>query len=95
MILLLVLTIGQTHAYSESSSNAALRFGICFTTEQYHDTKLLKILSDANALHYLYKEIIEWGCSAQCDNYDFKPQCSLPNAQVKYLAENWLQCQNS
>jgi hypothetical protein len=33
--------------YSESANNAAFRFGVRFlTTEQYHKSKLLKILSD-------------------------------------------------
>jgi hypothetical protein len=46
--------------YSESANDAALRYGVHFTTEQYHKTKLLKILSDANALqHYFYKEVME------------------------------------
>jgi hypothetical protein len=43
----------QAGIYSESASNTALMFGgICFTTKQHHETKLLQILSDANALHY-------------------------------------------
>jgi hypothetical protein len=42
----------QAWINSESANNAALKFGIRFTTQQYHKTKLLKILSDANALHY-------------------------------------------
>jgi hypothetical protein len=32
----------QAGIYSESANDAALRFGIRFTTEQYHKTKLLK-----------------------------------------------------
>ena len=46
--------------YTESPNNAALRFGIRFTTAQFHETKLLKLLSDANAPHFLYKKVIEW-----------------------------------
>ena len=80
--------------YSDSANDSALRFGIRFTTEQYHETKLLKILSDANAPHYLYKDIIEWGRAANGDNYHFYPQRSTRKAQVKYL-ETWLQCQKS
>jgi hypothetical protein len=62
-----------------------LRFGIRFTTEQYHKTKLLKILSDANAPHYLYKDVMNWGSAARLDNYHFNPTRSSRNAQVKYL----------
>ena len=84
----------QAGVYSESPNDAALRFGIRFTTAQFHETKLLKILSDANASHYLYKEIMEWGRAAEHDNYNFNPTRSSRNAQVKYL-EKWLQCQKS
>ncbi len=80
--------------YTDSANDSALRFGIRFTTEQYHETKLLKLLSDANAPHYLYKDIIEWGRAANGNNYHFNPQRSTRKAQVKYL-ETWLQCQKS
>jgi hypothetical protein len=54
-------TIHPAGTYSESTNDSALRFGIRFTTEKYHKTKLLKILSNANAPHYLYKEVMNWG----------------------------------
>jgi hypothetical protein len=71
-----------------------LRFGIRFTTEQYHETKLLKILSNANASRFLYKDVMNWGCTAWLDNYDFNPSRASRNAQVKYL-EKWLNFQDS
>ena len=86
--------IDRAGVYSDSANDSALRFGIRFTTEQYHETKLLKILSDANAPHYLYKDIVEWGRAANGNNYHFYPQRSTRKAQVKYL-ETWLQCQKS
>jgi hypothetical protein len=87
-------TIHPAGTYSESTNDSALRFGIRFTTKQYHETKLLKILSDANAPHYLYKEVMNWGSAAHLDNYHFNPTRSSSKAQVKYL-EKWLQCQYS
>ena len=33
---------------------------ICYTNTMYYQTKLLKILDDANVSHDLYKKIIEW-----------------------------------
>jgi hypothetical protein len=66
-------TIHPAGTYSESTNDSALRFGIRFTTEQYHKPKLLKILSDANAPHYLYKEGMNWGRAARLDNYHFNP----------------------
>jgi hypothetical protein len=80
--------------YSESTNDSALRFGIRFTTEQYHETKLLKILSNANTSYYLYKEVVDWGSAERLENYNFNPTRSSRNAQVKYV-ENWLRCQHS
>ena len=80
--------------YTESAHEAALRFGSRFTTKQYHETKLLKLLSDANAPHFLYQNITQWGRAAQRDRYDFHPSCSTRNAQIKSL-EKWLHMQNS
>jgi hypothetical protein len=87
-------TIHPVGTYSESTNDSALRFGIRFITEQYHKTKLLKILSNANAPHYLYKEVMNWGSATHLDNYHLNPTRSSRKAQVKYL-EKWLQCQYS
>ena len=32
----------------------------CFTTSQYHETKLLHILNQAHIPHFLYKDILDW-----------------------------------
>jgi hypothetical protein len=87
-------TIHPAGTYFESTNDSALRFGIRFTTKQYHETKLFKILSNANAPHYLYKEVMNWGSDAHLDNYHFNPTRSSRKAQVKYL-EKCLQCQYS
>ena len=62
--------------FAESANDQALRYGCRFTSAQYHETKLLKILSDANAAHYLYKDITEWGRVAREDDYHFNPSRS-------------------
>jgi hypothetical protein len=46
-------TTKQVYILTECADDAALRFGIRFTTKQYHKTMLLKSLRDANASHYL------------------------------------------
>ena len=33
---------------------------ICYTSTMYYQTKLFKILDDANVSHDLYKNIIDW-----------------------------------
>jgi hypothetical protein len=76
----------QASVYTKSPNDAALRLGIHFTTAQFHKTKLLKLLSDANgAPHYLYKNVIEWGRGAVHDEYDFHPTRTSRTALVKYL----------
>ena len=78
----------------ETPHKAALDFGIRFTKAQYHETKLLKLLSDANAPHFLYKDILNWAQAAKRDNYDFIPERSSRNGQIKYL-EKWMHMQDS
>jgi hypothetical protein len=80
--------------YGETPHDSAYRFGIRFTTAQYHETKLLKILNDANAPHYLYKDIIEWARFARQQNYDFMPDRCSRSAHMKQL-EKWLQCKKA
>jgi hypothetical protein len=82
----------QAGVYTESPKAAALRFGIGFTTAQLHKTKVLQLFSDANAPHYLYKNVIEWGLAAVHDEYNFHPTRTTQTAQVKYL-EKWLKFQ--
>jgi hypothetical protein len=41
--------------FTELPNDAALRFSIRFTTVQFHETKLLKLLSNANAPHFVQK----------------------------------------
>jgi hypothetical protein len=56
--------------------------------------RLLKILCDANAPHYLYKEVMNRGSVTHLDNYHFNPTRSSRKAQVKHL-KKWLRCQYS
>jgi hypothetical protein len=42
----------RADTYSFTANDTALRFGIQFTTKQYHITKLSKVLSDANTSHF-------------------------------------------
>ncbi len=50
-----------SYFYSESANDAALRFGIRFTTEQYYKTELLQILRAANASYYpIARPLLQW-----------------------------------
>ena len=61
------------------------RLGIKYTTEQFTETKLLKILSDAAAPHFLYQDILSWAAEAKRNQYSFRPERLERSAQVKYL----------
>ncbi len=86
--------IGPPHnsagTFSESLQAVAVCFGISFTTKQFYETKLSKLLNNANAAHHLYKDIMQWARDAHNTKYNFDPQHLSRNAQVQYL-EKWLQ----
>ena len=42
-----------------------------FTATVHHQTKLLKILNDANIPNYLYNKIVDWAIETQISNIDF------------------------
>ena len=63
--------------------------GIKYTTEQFTETKLLKILNNAAAPHFLYQDILAWVTEAKRNQYSFRHQRLKRSSQVKYL-EKWL-----
>ena len=67
----------------------ANQFGIKYTAAQFTETKLLKILNDAAAPHFLYHDILSWASEAKRNKYSFCPQRLERSSQVKYL-EKWL-----
>jgi hypothetical protein len=66
------------------------QFGIKYTAEQFTETKLLKILNDVGAPHFLYQDILSWALEAKRNKkYLFCPQRLERSSQVEYL-EKWL-----
>jgi hypothetical protein len=52
-------------------------YGIYFTSSTFVETKLLKMLNDAHAPHFLYQDVLNWtkeGAAKEL-NYDFLPCC--------------------
>ena len=41
---------------------------MCFTAIVYHQTKILKILNNANVPNYLYNKTIDWAIKGQMSN---------------------------
>ena len=65
------------------------RATISYTTAQFHETKLLKLLNDAQAPHYLYEQILSWAEQAKLEKYSFAPQRKSRANQINHL-KKWL-----
>jgi hypothetical protein len=50
--------------------------GVTFTNSDFMETKLLKILNDAHAPHFLYQDLLNWAKEAKRSKYDFLPKRS-------------------
>ena len=76
---------------SFNDSNCSRRipgmFGISYTTSQYVETKLLKILNDINAPRNTYQDIMNWIKEAKQMQYSFAPTFMTRNAQVNHLEQ--------
>jgi hypothetical protein len=81
--------VEQTGLVQVESSQTTNQFGIKYTAEQFTETKLLKILNDAAAPHFLYQDILNWASEAEHNKYSFCPTRLERSSQVKYL-EKWL-----
>ena len=69
----------------QSVSQDVLRYGISFTASEFVETKLLKMLNDAHAPHFLYQDILNWAKEAKLLQYDFCPRRSTCKAQIKHI----------
>ena len=58
---------------------------ITYTTAEYHETKLLKILDDCKVPLYMYNKILVWAKAAKLDGYDFNPQRMDRSKQISHL----------
>ena len=57
--------------------------GIEYTAAQFTETKLLKILIDAAAPHFLYQDSLSWASEAKRNKYSFCPHRLEQPSQVK------------
>jgi hypothetical protein len=79
----------ETDVDEDNSSQNTYQFGIKYTTAQFTEIKLLKILNDAAVPHFLYHDILSWASEAKRNQYSFCPQRLEQSSQGKYL-EKWL-----
>jgi len=67
---------------------SAQDYGTSSTLEDQTQTKLLKMLNDAHAPHYLFEGINDWARTAHSSGYGFNPQHRSRVGQLRYM-ERW------
>jgi hypothetical protein len=71
---------------STSSELVHTPHGLCFTPSDYAEMKLLKLMDDVQALHFLYQDVLNWAMEAKQLHYNFFcPQCTTGYAQIIYI----------
>ena len=63
--------------------------GSTYTASDYTSTRLLKILDNANAPHFLYKDIMQWAVDAKAHGYQFESQCNSRPAAIDNLVKHF------
>jgi hypothetical protein len=59
--------------------------GVQHTVSNFVKTKLLKILEDANVPHFVYQDILNWGCDAKASGYKFEPERTTRKAAIAHI----------
>ena len=62
---------------------------ICYTNEMLHQTKLMKILNDANAPLFLYQQIVEWAIETQESGTQFRDITKTRQGYINQM-EKWM-----
>jgi hypothetical protein len=63
----------------------ATQHGVNHTVNNYVETKLLKILEDANVPHFLYQDVFNWGSEAKARGYNFEPERTTRKSTINHL----------
>jgi hypothetical protein len=74
----------ETGTFTNVHAVASQR-GVNHTVNDYIKRKLLKILEDANATHFLYQDILNWGCDAKASGYIFEPEQTMRKAAIAHI----------
>jgi hypothetical protein len=81
------MDVGQclgTGSFTNVHAVASQR-GVNHTINNFVETKLLKILEDANVPHFLYQDILNWGCDAKSSGYGFEPARTTRQAVIAHI----------
>ena len=71
---------------TEVAQSILMRVG--HSTALKHETKLLKVLNDAHAPHFLVPQILQWASAAHKDGYEFPDQVQKRKKLIRNI-ENW------
>ena len=63
--------------------------GSTYTVSNYAETKLLKMLDDANAPHFLYNDILEWASDIKAKGYPFEPKHKSGTLSITHLEKRF------
>ena len=69
----------------DTSTELVTPDGLCFTASDFVETKLLKLMDDAHAPHFLYQDVLNWAKEAKQFGYDFRPKRTTRRAQIKHV----------
>jgi hypothetical protein len=82
------MDVGQcldTGSFTRNIHAVASQHGVSLTINDFVETKLLKILEDANVPHFLYQDILNWGCDAKSSGYGFEPARTTRQAAIVHI----------
>ena len=87
-------TLNATEGEGNATNEGHAMNGVSFTSSQFAETKLLKIMDDANAPLYLYGQVMDWARIAMNDGYPFEPSRKKRKYQVEYI-EKWMNLEHA
>jgi hypothetical protein len=74
----------DTGSFTNTHAVATQR-GVNRTVNVYVETKLLKILEDANVPHFLYQKVLNWGSKAKARGYAFEPERTIRKFAIDHI----------
>jgi hypothetical protein len=74
----------DTGSFTNIHAVAAQR-GVNHTVNDYVETKLLKILEDANVPHFLYQDALNWGSEAKARGYTFESERTIRKFAIDHI----------
>jgi hypothetical protein len=79
--------LSQGHETGSFTNVSALakQHGVQHTVSDFVETKLLKILEDTNVPHFVYQDILNWGCDTKASGYKLEPERTTRKATIEHI----------